>query len=154
MKLAVGWVVETDRIGAVQVPGPLPRGPSHRAWLLVVPLLLTGAADTSCAAPAVPVSVRQPAGSCTRYRLPDPNRPAVTLGFAIDPDHRTVIGREHVVFRPDREIRELVFRLWPNGPEGGRTHASLTVRDARVEGRRSGLDLMSAGDGRAPRARC
>ena len=110
-----------------------------------MPLLLTGVAGTSCVASAVPAAARQPASSCTGYRPPDPNRPAVTLGFAVGPDHRTVTGREHIVFRPDREIRELVFRLWPNGPEGGRTHASLTVLDARVEGRRSRLHLMSAG---------
>jgi hypothetical protein len=68
----------------------------------------------------------------------------VRLEFAVGAGHRTVSGHEHVVFRPDREIREVVFRLWPNGPEGGRTQASLTVHRASVNGV-SGFRLTSAG---------
>jgi len=125
-------------------------GPRQRAFLSVLPLLVGGVAGTSCevsspARPARPApATPRPARSCTQYLPPDPNRPVVTLDFEVSADHRTVTGREHVVFRPDRAVHELVFRLWPNGPEGGRVHASLTVHRASVNGL-TGFHLASAG---------
>jgi hypothetical protein len=38
----------------------------------------------------------------------------VELAFTFAPGLRTVRGTEHVVFTPDRPVRELVFRLTPN----------------------------------------
>jgi aminopeptidase N len=78
------------------------------------------------------------------YAAPDPARPAVTLRFTIGADHRTVVGHEQVVFRPDLPTDQMVFRLWPNGRDhllGG----SLTVAQASVDGRRVALRLASAG---------
>ena len=70
----------------------------------------------------------------TTYAAPDPRRPRVTLTFEVDASHARVTGTETVVFTPDRPVRELVFRLWPNGPapvsRGGRlevTSASLPM---------------------------
>lgn len=41
-------------------------------------------------------------------------------------------GTETVTFTPDAPITELDFRLWPNGPEGGRTEGSLDVTAVRT----------------------
>jgi hypothetical protein len=74
-------------------------------------------------------------GGCpASYVDPDPDRPVVSLRFDLAPDRRSVTGTEHVVFVPDLPTPELVFRLWPNGPEGGRTKASLTVSRAAAAG--------------------
>jgi hypothetical protein len=55
------------------------------------------------------------AGSCPRsYAAPDPKRPKITLTFNVSADHSRVDGTEHVVFTPDLDITELVFRLTPN----------------------------------------
>ena len=48
---------------------------------------------------------------------PDPVRPRVALDFRLEDDRTTVTGTETVVFTPDRDTGELVFRLVPNGPE-------------------------------------
>jgi hypothetical protein len=68
---------------------------------------------------------------CTTYAAPDPNRPRMVLSFTIEPDHRTVVGHERIVFTPDLPITELVFRLTanttPTVAEGNRivvTHAA------------------------------
>jgi len=75
------------------------------------------------------------AGECpSAYRPPDPRRPEVDLSFDVEPDHTRVLGREVVVFTPDRPVDELVFRLWPNGPEGGRTSGRLDVTRADALG--------------------
>lgn len=58
----------------------------------------------------------------------------MALSFDLAADHARVAGRERVVFTPDQPVRELVFRLWPNGPEGGRTGAELRVARASVLG--------------------
>jgi hypothetical protein len=55
------------------------------------------------------------AGSCPRsYVAPDPKRPKITLTFNVSSDHSRVDGTERVVFTPDLDITELVFRLTPN----------------------------------------
>lgn len=67
------------------------------------------------AQPSTPVPTSSAsAGSCTTYAEPDPNRPRMTLRFTIADDHRTVQGTERVVFRPDKPVTELVFRLTAN----------------------------------------
>jgi hypothetical protein len=76
-------------------------------------------ATTSSHAPPTSAPVSTPHSSprrvsCTGYAAPDPNRPRMTLRFTISPDHKTVQGSEHVVFRPDRPIDQLVFRLTAN----------------------------------------
>jgi hypothetical protein len=57
----------------------------------------------------------------------------MTVVFTIAADHRSVQGREHIVFRPDKPIRELVFRLTANTPptvdEGNR----IVVTSARAD---------------------
>ena len=66
-----------------------------------------GAPPTATTAPPAPTA-------CATYAAPDPNRPKMTLDFTIASDHRTVQGREKIVFRPDLPIHELVFRLTAN----------------------------------------
>ncbi|HVF04576.1 MAG TPA: M1 family aminopeptidase [Frankiaceae bacterium] len=81
--------------------------------------------------PAAPVSVPP----CrTTYAAPDPDRPRITLTFDVDPSYARVTGTERVVFTPDAPVRDVVFRLWANGPgpvaHGGRievTSASLPM---------------------------
>ena len=126
-------------------------GRTARLAGLVLTALLGLMAQVGCDASAPPrtsgssvAEAPQSGDSCTRYRPPDPNRPVVRLVFRIGTDHRTVTGSEHVAFRPGRVVRELVFRLWPNGPEGGRTRAWLTVSRARAAGR-NGFDVTAAG---------
>ena len=85
---------------------------------------------------AAPVSVPP----CrTTYAAPDPKRPRVTLTFDVEPTYARVTGTERVVFTPDAPVRDLVFRLWANGPgsvaNGGRidvTGASLPMAFERA----------------------
>src|SRR5205814_679858 len=67
----------------------------------------TGSSDPT------PSQGRQPACPAS-YARPDPNRPKVRLAFAVDADLATVQGSEHVDFKPDLPITELVFRLTAN----------------------------------------
>ncbi|MGZ4617952.1 MAG: M1 family aminopeptidase [Frankiaceae bacterium] len=126
-------------------------GRTARLTGLVLTALLGLMAQVGCDASAPPrtsgssvAEAPRSGDSCTRYRPPDPNRPVIRLVFRIGADHRTVTGSEHVAFRPGRVVRELVFRLWPNGPEGGRTRAWLSVSRARAAGR-TGFDVTAAG---------
>jgi hypothetical protein len=95
----------------------------------------TGTASTSpSASPSTTAASSTPVGNaCALYRAPDPNRPRMTLTFAIAGNHQTVQGREHIVFRPDRPITELVFRLTantrPTVAEGNR----IVVTSARAD---------------------
>ncbi|HLM06321.1 MAG TPA: M1 family aminopeptidase [Blastococcus sp.] len=62
---------------------------------------------------------------------PDPDRPVVDLAFRLEDDRATVTGTETVLFTPDRDVRELVFRLVPNGPESASAGNRLVVEDVR-----------------------
>jgi aminopeptidase N len=59
----------------------------------------------------------------------------MTLKFSIAGDHRTVTGTERIVFRPDRAVTELVFRLTAN------------TKDTVAEGNRIVVDAASADHG-------
>lgn len=75
-----------------------------------------------------------PTGSCpARYADPDPNRPRITLTFDASADLGTVTGTEGVRFVPDLPVRELVFRLTPNGPTSYPAGTSLTVQKATAD---------------------
>lgn len=50
-------------------------------------------------------------------------------------DLTSVDGTERIVFTPDLEICELVFRLWPNKPFAAVSGNALRVTDVTVEGR-------------------
>lgn len=76
---------------------------------------------------------------------PWPERPRVDLSFDVADDLRTVSGRERVVFTPDQDVTELVFRAWPNRPSGARSGTSLTVDSAIVDGAPAPLRVVSAG---------
>jgi hypothetical protein len=61
--------------------------------------------------------IGEEAGCPVERAGPDPERPRVALAFRLEDDRTTVTGTETVVFTPDRDTGELVFRLIPNGPE-------------------------------------
>ncbi|MDT4913520.1 MAG: hypothetical protein QOC66_2648 [Pseudonocardiales bacterium] len=73
------------------------------------------------------------AGSCSTYAQPDPNRPKMALTFTIAPGHRTVRGHEQIVFRPDRPITELVFRLTANTKPTVEEGNKITVTAASAD---------------------
>ncbi|WP_116451034.1 M1 family aminopeptidase [Blastococcus litoris] len=62
---------------------------------------------------------------------PDPDRPQIDLDFTLADDRRTVTGTETVVFTPDLDVGELVFRLVPNGPDSAPAGNRLVVDAVR-----------------------
>jgi hypothetical protein len=106
------------------------------------------ARSRSAASAAASISPSPSPSACPgSYLPPDPQRPKVSLTFAVADDRRTITGHERVVFTPDAPVTELVFRLWPNGQDhhvGG----SLTVSKAQLDGTAVTIRSASAG-GRA-----
>lgn len=116
-------------------------------------LLLTGCTSFAgtVTGPAPTVASPSPdeaqATSCDERAEPDPDRPEIALDFRLSDDLRTVTGTETVVFTPDLDVEELVFRLVPNAPELAATGARLVVDDVRgrdVAG--SGYEPLAAAD--------
>jgi len=71
-------------------------------------------------------------GGCPDRRAePDPERPEISLDFRLADDRRSVTGTETVVFTPDLDVRELVFRLVPNGPDSAPAGNRLVVDEVR-----------------------
>jgi hypothetical protein len=62
---------------------------------------------------------------------PDRDRPEVSLDYRLADDRRSVTGTETVVFTPDLDVRKLVFRLVPNGPDSAPTGNRLVVDKVR-----------------------
>jgi hypothetical protein len=83
----------------------------------------TVAAQRESRGPDEPTAPEAPAPGEDGFRCPaerahpDPERPQVALDFRLEADRSTVTGTETVVFTPDRDTGELVFRLIPNAPE-------------------------------------
>jgi hypothetical protein len=72
------------------------------------------------------------AQTCPAERAaPDPDRPEIDLDFRLEDDLSTVTGTETVVFTPDRDTGEIVFRLVPNAPDSVAAGNRLTVEEAR-----------------------
>ncbi|HSV67854.1 MAG TPA: hypothetical protein VLJ59_18395 [Mycobacteriales bacterium] len=90
-------------------------------------------ADPSATAVAGPSPGGSPAACPGRYVDPDPHRPRIILTFDVSADLSTVTGTEQVRFRPDRPIREVVFRLTANGPTSYPNGTSITVRKATAD---------------------
>jgi hypothetical protein len=78
---------------------------------------------------------------------PDPERPQISLAFRLADDRRSVTGTETLVFTPDLDVRELVFRLVPNSPDSAAAGNRLVVDGVRgrdvAEGR---YDAAGAAD--------
>ena len=72
-------------------------------------------------------------------------RPQVQLSFTVTDNPGTVTGRESVLFTPDAQTCELVFRAWPNNPTMSATGAALVVTDAAVAGRQVTPQVVAAG---------
>ena len=120
-------------------------------------LLLTGCtsfADT-VAAPddpsSAPVAEPEPEeDACPAERAePDPDRPEIALDFRLSDDRRSVTGTETVVFTPDLDVTELVFRLVPNGPDsapaGNRLVVDSVTGEDVAEGRYEAAEAREPG---------
>jgi Peptidase family M1 domain len=109
----------------------------RRAWGAAAGVLLlsgcTSFADTVTApAPSVTASAEAGDAGCPAERArPDPDRPEVSLDFRLADDRLGVTGTETVVFTPDLAVRELVFRLVPNGPDSAPAGNRLAVDGVR-----------------------
>ena len=107
------------------------------ALAVVVALVLPGCTSFADTVPdMVPADAAaaesDPVGACPRERAePDPDRPVVDLDLRLEDDRRTVTGTETVVFTPDLPVRELVFRLVPNGPDSASSGHRLVVDAVR-----------------------
>ncbi|MGY1802009.1 M1 family aminopeptidase [Blastococcus sp. SYSU D00922] len=89
------------------------------------------ATPTPPAPTAAPEAEEEEAGCPAERAEPDPDRPEIDLDFALADDRRTVTGTETVVFTPDLDVRELVFRLVPNGPDSAPAGNRLVVDAVR-----------------------
>jgi hypothetical protein len=79
-----------------------------------------------------PVPEAVGAAACPAERAEaDPDRPVVALDFRLEDDRTTVTGTETVEFTPDLPVRELVFRLVPNGPRSAPAGNRLVVDAVR-----------------------
>lgn len=79
----------------------------------------TTTAVVTTTAPPTTLSPLTPLEGCPDpgpLAAPDPHRPRYTATADIDVAGSTVTGSVTVVFTPDVETNELVFRLWPNAP--------------------------------------
>src|SRR4051794_24039510 len=108
----------------------------RRAVLAAAGLLVlsgcTSFTDTVTARDDVAAATQAAERTCPAERAePDPDRPEVSLDFRLADDRRSVTGRETVVFTPDVDVRELVFRLVPNGPDSAPAGNRLVVDDVR-----------------------
>jgi hypothetical protein len=83
-------------------------------------------------APSTPAPAPTGEEACPDERAaPDPDRPDVSLDFRLADDGASVTGTETVVFTPDRDVREMVFRLVPNGPDSASAGNRLVVDTVR-----------------------
>jgi Peptidase family M1 domain len=93
----------------------------------------TSFADTVTARNAGPAAAEEQ--DCPAERAePDPERPEISLDFRLADDRRSVTGTETVVFTPDLDVRELVFRLVPNSPDSAPAGNRLVVDGVRGKG--------------------
>jgi hypothetical protein len=87
------------------------------------------------------------AGCPAERAEPAPDRPEVSFDFRLADDRRSVTGTETVVFTPDLDVRELVFRLVPNGPDSAAIGNRLVVDEVRGEDvARGRYEAVGAGD--------
>ena len=90
--------------------------------------------DPAAAPPAMASQEPEEAGCPAERAQPDPDRPEVSLDFRLADDRRSVTGTETVVFTPDIDVRELVFRLVPNGPGSAPAGNRLVIDAVRGDG--------------------
>jgi Peptidase family M1 domain len=116
------------------------RRPTACFLLVLGAVVLLAACGTSGPAPEGPS-----AGPATYDPTLWPQRPVVTLSYTMADDLHTADGHETVVFTPDAQTCELVFRAWPNQPTMFTTGSSLVLTDARVDGRPVQPQMQAAG---------
>lgn len=76
---------------------------------------------------------------------PSPSRPVVDLRFTMSEDLASVDGYERVVFTPDLDVCELVFRLWPNKPMTAGRGNELEVTEVEVDRSPATFEVIPAG---------
>ena len=103
----------------------------RRAPVLVAVCLVLAIGGSAAAPPGVPGSW--------------PDRPAVDLRFALAPDLRSASGTERVVFTPDLDTCELVFRAWPNKPATAEAGSGMKITRIRVDHRAVAGRELAAG---------
>ncbi|SNR49221.1 M1 family aminopeptidase [Blastococcus mobilis] len=86
----------------------------------------TSFADTVTARDAGPTAADEEGCPAERAE-PDPERPEISLDFRLADDRRSVTGTETVVFTPDLDVGELVFRLIPNSPDSAPAGNRLVI---------------------------
>ncbi|MEQ3549309.1 M1 family aminopeptidase [Pseudonocardia nematodicida] len=94
---------------------------SSRLVAPLVALALLGGCAAAAPAPAAPAA-------------PDPDRPVVSATLDLADDLGTATGTHSVRFTPDREVCEVVLRLWTNRPTTVRNGNSTELTSARVDG--------------------
>jgi hypothetical protein len=131
-------------------PKPTPKLPvaGHRSTVLsllglAVVAVLLAACGTSGPPPGP--GGRSPSGPSTYDSTLWPQRPVVTLSFTMADDLHTADGHETVVFTPDMQTCELVFRAWPNQPTMFETGSSLALTDTRINGQTVQPQMQAAG---------
>lgn len=79
------------------------------------------------------------------WAAPSATRPVVDLEFRVSDDLSSVNGTERVVFTPDRQVCEMVFRAWPNKPATADRGNSLTITSAQIDGAPAETRVTAAG---------
>lgn len=101
------------------------------AVLLVLALALAAACSPGAPTPTPPPT---PPPTAEGRAEPWEQRPVVGLGVEVAADLASVDGRETVLFTPDEQVCELVFRLWPNKPTAAADGTSMQLTDVLVDG--------------------
>lgn len=97
-------------LGASPAPSPIPSG---------VPSLSPAPAADPCP---------------PTYKKPNEYRPVMNLTFTLSADFSTITGHEQITFVPDREIKEVYLRLWPNASISAANGAKMTLSNSSVQG--------------------
>ncbi len=79
------------------------------------------------------------------WPAPDPARPVVDLSFTLPETLDRATGTERVVFTPDQQVCDVVFRAWPNSPYSAEAGSALTVDRLFVDGRALTPQVEAAG---------
>jgi hypothetical protein len=69
----------------------------------------------------------------------------VSLEFSLAGDRSRLTGVQTVAFTPDLPVTEIVFRLWPNGPQTAPAGAVLRVQRATIDGRPAPTRITAGG---------
>jgi hypothetical protein len=132
---------------------PIPPAPAQlvnvarrrRTALSLLGLAVVAALLAACGTSPQPPGPGPGAGPATYDSTLWPQRPVVTLSFTMADDLHTADGHETVVFTPDMQTCELVFRAWPNQPTMFTTGSTLALTDTHINGQPVQPQMQAAG---------